>query len=398
MTISIRDFLKTHFNLGAESDTIKRISNACLETPFYQNPRRKLKPNPDYMPPTPYDIGAFKGITAMSTGDLARRTGIDAGNMSKIIGQRNYENNIKMSSAIWRPLVEAAGLTPSFILKPRYADIREEVLETSQILPTKHELFLICGLSGLSYEEIAEKASLKEIRITFNSRRGRSPGVNEDSPSVPETLNKILELSDILTEDVDLTIEEWRKIKDTLNIKSTGYIRTPPRIRACTISSEREVYSPYRKNRAKAQQRLGSKNENENNLITSIREFYPSLLENDNAPETANDGLVTIQTDRSLPYYNLSVETYKPPTPRELIQLVRWTGFSLAEISYLLDMNLKNLAFLMSPNAEGHLYSNQKDKPGAKGVTKHVKYSQWRRLLEVFNLVHQKQIRRAGGV
>jgi|GEM_PF-2484252 len=395
MTIQIREFLKTHFNLGADSDTVKKITPACLETPFYQNQRGKLKPNPDYMPPTPYDIGNFKEITSMSTGDLGRRTGIDAANMSKIIGQRNYEKNKKMHSCIWRPLVEAAGLTSRHILKPRFADIREEVLETSQILPTKHELFLICGLSGLSYEEIAEQSSLNPSRLTANARRGQSPENEHTQQKAPADLKKILELSDILTQDVDLTLEEWKCIKSALNIKGVGYITTPPRIRACTISTERETYSPYRKNRKEAEH-LKDESNHQDNHLTSIREFYPSLLESQNDPVAANDGLVTIQTDRSAPYYELSVEQYQPPTPKELMQIVRWTGFSLGEICYLIDMNTKTLAFLMSPNAEDHLYEHQKAVSDSKPKTKHIKYSQWRRLLESFNLVHQKQIRRAG--
>lgn len=384
MSLDLSSFLLEHFNLGRDSAQFQRFNPKCLQLPFYSNPKGHLKPNPKYEDPTPYDFGEFKRITSMSTGDVCRRLRIDNRNLNAVISQTGYEKGKRLGSSLWCQLIEAAGLSERLLLKPRFADIREEVLETSQILPTRHELFLIFGLSGRTIESIAEETGVDKNKLINNVHRGDNVidgNLEYVNPSKDHSLTNIH--SPVAT----LNIREWKAVRSSLGIDDSSFIVMPPKIRSATLSSETEFRSPYKKVR--------DENANQHNeALAEIRQFYTEEIQR----SIPADKFAIIETGSDTPYFALTTEEYQPPTPLELRSILFWTGYSIGELAMLLDCDVKELRFLSSFKAINHESYNPKTGKKGPPTTKTIRFNTWRRLIEVFNLAPQKQIARVGSI
>jgi hypothetical protein len=385
MSSNLTSFLLEHFNLGRDSTRYQRFNPSCLQLPFYTNPNGHLKPNPKYDAPTPYDFGEFKRVTTMSTGDVCRRLRIDNRNFNALISQTGFEKGNKLSSSLWCQLVEAAGLSERLILKPRYADIREEVLETSQILPTRHELFLIFGLSGRTIESISAESGLDEDKLVNNVHRGDNV-IDEKLEYVNP--NKDHNLTNIHSPVVTLDLAEWKVLRDFLGIKDSNFILMPPKLRSATLSAETEYRSPYKKVRDESD--AGKQHD----PLAEIKQFYIDEI----GMEIPKEQRAIIDSGFDTPYFMLSTEEYQPPTPLELRSALFWTGYSIGELSMLLDTPVRELRFLSSFKAMNHESYNPKTGKTHAPKTKTIRFNTWRRFLEVFNLAHQKQITRAGTI
>lgn len=388
MNNSISEFLQQHFGLGRDSSAFQSFRPECLQQPFYTNPKGFLKQNPKYEAPTPYDYGHFKEVTGMSTGDICRWLSIDNRNFNGMISQTAYENGARIPSNMWGMLVESAGIIERLIIKPRFADVREEVLETSVILPTKHELYLLIGLSGRSVESVSEESGVNLNKLIDNVHRGDTI-INDDLEYV--TPKHDFSLTNIHSAQVSLDVDEWQSIRKTLGIKDSTYITKVPSIKESALSPEFTYRSPYKEWRDKAKD---GGYEDEKPPLEELRQFYAADYED----EISGDMRSRVFRNKAKPHFPITTVEYAPPEPLELRAMLFWTGFTFGELSMLLGINTETLKFLASSRAIDHVSHNPKTGKKGKPRTKTLRYSNWRRFLEVFNLVHQKQIRRAGGI
>ena len=373
MNESLSTFLHSHFNLGSESEVFKNFNRECLQKPFYSNPKGIMKPNPEYSDPTPSDIGYFKEVTGMSTGDMGRFLSVKRVKMNSYISQKSYAKGNKFPSALWCMLTEAAGLSEKLILKPRYIDVREEVLETTAVLPTKHELFLLCGLSGLSLEDIANKSDINFETLKHNVHRG-GVVINENLEYVnPKNDHS---KSVIHSAKCTLTLDEWRVFRNVLGIKNTNYIRRVPTIAEAALSAE--VKNPGYSDTQSIS--------NTNIPINEIKQFFAESFEIEIGSKSR------IYKDRVKPHFELTTVEYAPPTPFELRAMLFWTGYTFGELSMLMSVDRLTLSYLSNFRAASKIERDGETKVNYRFI----KYAHWRRFLEAFNLVPQKQIRRLG--
>lgn len=386
MNNSVSEFLLEHFGIGRDSSAFQSFRPECLQHPFYTNPNGFLKKNPKYEAPTPYDYGHFKEITGMSTGDICRWLSIDNRNFNGMISQTAYENGARLPCNMWGMLVESAGITERLIIKPRFSDVREEVLETSVILPTKHELYLLIGLSGRSIENISEISGVNLNKLIANVHRGGTV-INDDLEYVNP--NHDFSLTNIHSAQISLDIDEWQAIRNALSIKDSTYITKVPSIKETALSPEFTYRSPYKEWRDKAKE---GGYEDTKAPLEILRQFYAADYENE-----INGGMRSrVFRNKAKPHFPIATVEYAPPEPLELRAILFWTGFTFGELSMLLEINIDTLKFLASSRAIDHVSHNPRTGKKGKPRTKTLRYSNWRRFLEVFNLVHQKQIRRAG--
>lgn len=368
----LTNVLATNFGLGREARSA-HFTEGVLCHPCYINPKKRIKPNINYAPPTPHDIALLKSKLSMSTGQLARWLLIDNRNLNALISATGYEKGNRMSTAQWCQLCEASGLTDRLIIRPIYADIREEVLETTEILPTKHELYLLFSLSGMLIEDIAALTGISLSTLKTNCLRG--------STAVDENLNYVNtdenELTKIHSTSVKLTISEWHKIRDSLSINES-YTRTPPKIRNCVFGLQHEGFSPYSQVRNKHKG-------NESGNTTTGTEEQLSVAE-------INYNHLTNGQPVYIPAKQPDAMNYSPPTPLELRSILCWTGYSLGELAMLLGMTPKDVAFLQSKNAINHSALHPKSKKPLPPKTKYISFAQWRRLCEVFNLCEPRRL------
>lgn len=378
--------LLEHFNVGRDSSTFKSFRQECLEPPFFVTQKGFLKTNPKYEAPTPYDYGHFKEVTGMSTGDICRWLSVDNRNFNSMISQTGYEKGQYLPSNMWGLLIEPAGIVERLVIKPRFADVREEVLETSVILPTKHELYLLIGLSGRTIEDIAEDSGLDLTKLINNVHRGDTI-INQNLEYVPPKTTH--SLTKIHSATISLDISEWKALRNCLGIKNSSYITKVPSIKESALSPEVNNRSPYKSWRDKAQK--GEYEEN-NVPLHELRQFYAAEY----AEDIDKDIHSKVYRNRINPHFSITNVDYNPPQPLELRAILFWTGFTFGELSMLMGLNRQTLMFLASSRAINHSSRNNRTGNLNKPRTKTIRYSNWRRFLEAFNLVHQKQIRRTG--
>ena len=245
---NITDFLQTNFGLGKDSPLFANFTKECLSLPLYSNKTGILKPENSYKNPTPYDFGHFKEITGLTTGQICKRLGMDSRELSHFISQKSYEKGNSIPSSIWCQLIEAAGLSERLTLPSRLVDVRDEVLLTSQTLPTKHELFLLISISDFTLEEVAEKISIELDELKANTYKGSTAYDRKMNYIKPDLKNN---LSHIHTQDVSLSIKQWLEIRELLGIKGISFIKSPPALRNSCLSTDMSIYmpSPYKDKR-----------------------------------------------------------------------------------------------------------------------------------------------------
>lgn len=380
---SISEFLHSNFGLGQESKQNQTFNTESLAIPFNTDKHGKLHPNIKYKNPTPYDFGHFKEVTGQSTGAICKFLGMDSRDLSHFISQKSFERGNSIPSSMWGQLTEASDLTERLNLKARYIDVSDEVLLTSQSKPTKHELFLLISISKLTIEEVSELSGIELELLQNNSTKGSTAydrKMNNLTPSLENSLTKIH------TSETDLTIEQWLKIRKALNIKGIGFIKKPPQIRAACFSTDLSLYmpSPYAKTRKE---------------VMNSEEFKKQSLRFENSTSLAE-----YSNDTTEPHFITdNSEPYSPPTPKELRQIIYWTGYTFGELSTLLGIKPKELGFLTSKNAYNHVtYRDKrsgkvtnKHNPNAKPSppsTRYIPYYMWRRLVETFDLTAQRKI------
>jgi hypothetical protein len=379
----ITDFLHLNFGLGKNSTAFSNFSPECLHPPFYSNKKGIINPENKYKNPTPYDFGHYKEITGLTTGAICKILGMDSRELSHFISQKNYEKGERIPSSMWCQLIEASNLSTRTILSPRLVDVRDEVLITSQTLPTKHELFLLINISDLSTEDLANKLSLDLSELKLNTFKGTIPydvHMNYIESNVKGNLSKIH------SDPISYTVDTWLKIREALGITGISFIKRPPSIRSSCLATDMSIYmpSPYKEKRK---------------IIMSESTYISKKMQTEN-----NNSKSIPSKDKDLPDFIVNDdEYYTPPTPKELRQIIYWTGYTFNELSMLLGIKPKDLGFLSSVQAYNHVtYRDKKTKkktnkhnPNAKAgkpSTRYIPYYMWRRLIETFNLVEQKKI------
>ncbi len=355
----LTSILAERFNLGRDANS-ERFTDGVLQHAIYANPKHHIKPNPKYRDPTPHDIGLFKKKTGMSTGEMARWLVLDNRYLNSLISATGFEKGNRMPSAMWGQLCEAAGLTDRLQLRPIFADIREEVVQTTEVLPTKHELHLLFGLSGQLYEDIAAGTGIPLDKLSSNAIRG-DVVINEELTYVATPDDQ---LSNVHTTTCNLTINEWHKIRKFVGIDDS-YVTRPPALRNCVFGTETGFSSPY----------------------GHIRKAHK-----DDAPLAIDETLATLSYNKTECVYASAGVQYSPPTPLELRAIIFWTGYSLGELSMLLGMRPKELGFLSSKNAINHVSIHPKTQKAYPPKTKFISFAQWRRFLEVFNLSKPRKL------
>ena len=373
MSNNIPNILQT-LGLGTESSQNQQFNPECINQPVKLSRAKNLVANTSYEAPTPADIANYKELTALSTGDLCRLFCIDRRKMNLYISQRGYEKGERLPSAIWANMLEAAELIEPLRLKPKLADIREEVLRTSQTLPTKHELFLMVGLSGHSLEQISANTGISMDTLKLNVQRG-TVVFDEESRFVPHGNDQLI--SKITSVDCSLSIAEWGTFREFVGATSLSFLTLPPQIRSCTMSSNTDTSFSTGKGKE-------PREETEDNAVSSIS---ASFIDKQDEPEKAQ-----YDFDENTPYFDEYHSVFQPPEPHELRQIATWTGLSLRELALLMDIKERDIKFLMSHYAVNHVSINKKTGKESKPKTKYIRFYQWRRLLEVFNLAPQEKI------
>lgn len=340
----------------------------CLAGSVRLTHANKVVQNLAYEPPTPADIAQLKEITGQTTGDLARFACVDKRKINAWVSQRGFEKGERIPSSVWSALLESADLTQRFTLKPRYADIREDVLRTTQVIPTKHELFLITGIAGKSLEQLATESSLPIELLKANVIRGQFV-FDENDNFIPNDNPDLL--SKIQTVTAKLTLDQWASLRTAFGIEGISFLTMPPQVRNCTLSN-------------KIDPRFSTgKGKGDRTTESSIVEL-PELVKKD-PQELAN-----YDYSKETAFFEHFEGLYSPPTHKELRQIFTWTGYTLAEIALIMDIRVRDLTFLMSHHSVRER-ENQNNEP-KRAKIQFVKYYQWRRLLEVFNLVPQHKI------
>ncbi len=369
MSHEIPAILQT-LGLGTEAKLQTKFNPECVVPPVKLSKAKNVVRNLAYEAPTPADIAHFKDVAGMSTGELCRIYCVDRRKMNSYISQRGYEKGARLPSSIWASALESAELIPRLKLKPKFADIRDEVLRTSQAMPTKHELYLIQGLSGLSIEEISDKTGIELGLLKTNIIRGTIV-FDEDNQYVAEKAEN--QISRISTTVTSLSREQWATLRDTLGVQTPAFVTLPPIIRARTLSANTDPAYSTAKGRD-----VVPENDSAPELPSIVKELGESSTESE---------FSEYDFEEDTPYFRTCHSVFEPPEPRELRQIAFWTGFSLRELALIMDISVHDLKFLMSHYAINHRTFNKRTGKEGNPKTKHLSYYQWRRLLEVFNLV-----------
>lgn len=345
-----------------QKDTNNSFSTECLIRSTFQNrENRRLYPHNQYAPPTPQDFAMFKDMTYLSTGDICCRFQIPRKSLRQIITDKGYESGKYLDYTIWRNLIESAGLVTREFIKPRYINIKPEVINSNRMLPTRDEFFTFMRYINLNYEQVAFLMGTDVSTIKENAVPGQTK------------LDKNLEFvrdekhdSDIHTNLVNFDIQLWRELLNKLNIQSYDDLKLPPALPMHTLCHEFEEYWS-------ADSKHKKMTEEEKEQLKTTSPLYESLTAHSyNETSTTSD---TQQEQSISPYFQNITGFYQAPNRRELNSLITWSGFNLVEIAQIAGLEYSQLRFLLSSNSEK--------------LGKTIRYSNWRRLLEVFNLVQQ---------
>ncbi len=375
MTSEISSILKT-MGIGTQSAQASGFNPETIRQPVKLSRNKNVVPDMTYEDPTPSDIGHFREITGMTSGAICRMFCVDRRWTNLHISEKGYEKGARLPKSIWASMLESAELIEPLRLKPKMADIREEVLRSSQVLPTKHELFLAFGLSGLTMEQASEKTGISLETLQHNVIRGQVIFDDENNYVENDAPNA---LSKINTSVCSLTREEWSTLREALGATSLNFIMMPPRIRAACLSRNTDPAFSTSKQKDKAD---NADNEELAALAATIAERPKDI------------DLAEYDYDDSTPYFVESNALFVQPEPHELRMICTWTGLSLRELASLMDIKERDIKFLMSHYAVDHVSVDRRTGRESKPKTKYIRYYQWRRLLEVFGLVSQEKLHR----
>lgn len=313
------------------------LNEKTLEHYAFQS-HGQIYPGKNYAPPTINDLHNLKKKSDLSTSDISRFLQRDSRTVSAWFSPRFHEKKETVPAAAWHLLLEALEMKERLLLKPRYPDIRVEVFATST-RPYKHEFWQLLAMSRLSNSALSKATGIQLEKIKENNERGLLKFDEHDFSFTPTTTGRKLQ-----TTETNFTFEEWLKIKAII-CPSARHI--PPTLSVVTISTE----SDYQANN-KIRKRNNGK-------------VYDSRSENE---------LVEIDLNPRTPFYVCNTsKPYRIPTKHEFKAVFVWLGISIKELSLIISCTVKRVHRLLDGEEMIHFY-------------------EWRRLLEVFNLVAHRKL------
>ncbi|KZN63355.1 hypothetical protein [Pseudoalteromonas luteoviolacea] len=326
------DNLFEHLNV---TEITKGISySSRLDNAFQHH--GKIRPNKKYSNPSINDIHNLKSEYSLSTADVARFLVRDYSRVSDWFSDSWHERSNFVPAAAWQSLLEALDIKERMTLTPRYPDIRTEVFETST-RPTKHEFWQLMAMAQISSKKLSELSGVEWEKIKENKVRG---ALKFEGFEFAHTVSK----RKLHTLPSTFTFEEWVKIKDIITPKKRHH---PPRIRAAVTSSTSN-YKIYKKDRTRDKNKARDTNNSTRKVEINLK-------------------------DPSTPFFIPTDDLYIPPSSYEFIAILTWLGISIRECSLIMSCTQKKVEDIIDAKALPLYY-------------------EWRRLLEVFNLVEGKKL------
>lgn len=325
------------FSLLEQSESKVKLNEKALQHYAFQS-HGKIYPNKSYSPPSINDLHAIKLNNGLSTADIYRFLQRDSRTVGGWFSPRFHEKKGVVPASAWQLLLEALELKERLILKPRYPDIRVEVFQTSQ-RPTKHEFYQLMAMSRLSNKALALETEIDLLQIKKNNKRGSIKFDKHNFTFTPAQNSRKLQ-----TEDCDFSFEQWLKIKPLICPRAR---HIPPLISKATISLETDYQANNRIRKSSNKKVLDSRNETE---------------------------LVQIDLNIETPFYiSNASNNYKAPTKYEFLAVLVFLGISIEELALIISCTINRVHRLIDGEEMIHFY-------------------EWRRLLEVFNLVTHRKI------
>ncbi|MAD96254.1 MAG: hypothetical protein CMB99_02905 [Flavobacteriaceae bacterium] len=328
------DNLFTDFEVNEGTQGISEYSK--LDNAFQHH--GKIRPNKKYSNPSINDIHTLKSDYSLSTADVARFLVRDYNRVSDWFSDSWHERSHNfIPSAAWQSLLEALNIKERMNLTPRYPDIRTEVFETST-RPNKHEFWQLMVMAQISSKKLAELSGVEWAKIKDNKVRG---ALKFDGFEFAHTVSK----RKLHTSPCTFSFDEWIRIRDIITPKKRHH---PPKIRAAVTSSTSD-YKIYKKDRQRDKINKVKKQANSNQKVE-----------------------INLK-DPSSPFFYSASENYTPPSSYEFIAILTWLGISIRECALIMSCTQKKVEDIID----------------AKSLPL---YYEWRRLLEVFNLVEGRKL------